>query len=71
MKISLKYNFIFDPKEVWSSKEAFSEDLGKYFEEKGYVAEVIDTGIENAFEFTVFLDPKEGIFEEEKVEENG
>jgi hypothetical protein len=43
MRVYLKYGFIFDPAETWPHKFMFEQDLGEFFRQKGYQAEVIQT----------------------------
>lgn len=58
MKIYLKYIFIFDPSDIWQSHEGFNDDLGKYFDSRGYLAELVDSGMEKPQEIIVYLERK-------------
>ena len=59
MKIYLKYIFIFDPSDIWQSHEGFNNDLGKYFDTRGYKAELVDSGLDKPTEIIVYLERKE------------
>jgi hypothetical protein len=43
MKVYLKYGFIFEPEAMWTTKSQFEEDLGKFFTDKGFQAELVET----------------------------
>lgn len=58
MKIYLRYIFIFDPSDIWQSHEGFNNDLGKYFDSRGYTAELVDSGLDKPTELIVYLERK-------------
>ena len=39
----MKYGFIFDPSETWSSQDDFEADLGNLFSARGFDASLIET----------------------------
>lgn len=43
MKVLIKYNFIFDPSDVWINQNAFDADLGSFFKQRGLKAEVVES----------------------------
>lgn len=43
MKVLIKYNFIFDPSDVWINQAAFDADLGAFFKQRGLKAEVVES----------------------------
>jgi len=42
-KVYLKYGFIFEPSEGWSTQTEFENDLASFFKGKGFIPEIIET----------------------------
>jgi hypothetical protein len=38
-KVFLKYGFIFEPTELWTTQDMFEQSLAKFFNDSGYSAE--------------------------------
>jgi hypothetical protein len=41
-KVLIKYGFVFDPSQTWSTQDQFDEDLAAYFRAKGLQAELVE-----------------------------
>jgi hypothetical protein len=44
-KVFLKYGFIFEPVETWSTQSEFENDLASFFKGNGYCAEIVETAV--------------------------
>lgn len=55
MKVLLKYTFIFDPSEGWSSQGEFDGTLASYFKKIGFQAETVRTPDDSNIEKIVII----------------
>ena len=56
-KVFLRYSFIFDPSELWSSKTGFEADLAGLFRARGIGAERVDNPNQASNERMIILFP--------------
>lgn len=55
MKILLEYTFIIDPSDGWMNLSQFEADLGKFFREHGFDAEIINYGSDRPNKKVVYI----------------
>ena len=59
MKVSIRYNFIFDPTDLWQHAFQFDNDLISYFKSLGFDTEIIKSENEASNEIMMYLDKVE------------
>lgn len=59
MKVSIKYQFIFDPTDLWQHAAQFDNDLLSYFRSLGFDAEIVKSENQVSDEIMMYLEKVE------------